>query len=404
MTVYKYRAKNGPENITEGKIDAVSEKEALDKLINLGLVPLSIEQGKMPAGPSLTASCIRLSGKVRAREVTLFSRQLASLLKSGVTILNSLNIISEQSENRNLKGMLQSIHGAVKDGATFSAGLAQYPEVFPALFIAMIRAGENSGVLPDALLRIADYRSKQEDLLSRFRMALAYPALMAVVGVGTIIFMFTFAIPRLTLIFTELGQDLPLPTRILISLSQIFRQWWLWAVLILLILIIRKQWKAKSARAFWSRYSLRMPVFGKLLLKSELGRFTRTLELLIKNGIPILKGIDIAIPVVGNEVISKQLKLSYKELEQGGSFGGSLKNSKIIPLFMCNMIIVAEESGKLAETLGEIASYYEQDTDEAIKIMTSLLEPLMILTMGLIVGFIVVSMLLPVFEINVMLK
>ena len=233
---------------------------------------------------------------------------------------------------------------------------------------------------------------------------MAYPVLMAVVGIGTIVFMLTFVMPRLMQMFLNMGQALPVPTRILISLSLRLRQWWFWAITAVVILIIRRQANTGPAKLFLSRLKLYLPVFGKFMLKAELSRFNRTLELLLKSGITILKAIEVAIPVVDNEIIKEQLKISYKELEQGGSFGKSLKNSKLFPTFMTNLIIVGEESGRLTDALSEIASTYERDTEETIKIMTNLLEPVMILIMGLIVGFIVIAMLLPIFEINMIVR
>jgi general secretion pathway protein F len=401
--LYKYRAKKGPEEIVEDIIEASSEKEAVDKLSEMGYLPLKIEE-QTSISVTRSSSVSKFLGRVRSREVTIFSRQLASLLKSGMPILTSLNIILEQSENPNLKEMLRNIHNAVKDGATFSASLAQYPKVFSSLYIAMIRAGEDSGTLSQVLFRIADYRQEQEEMLSRFRMALAYPIVMALVGLGTVIFMLTYVMPRLMGIFMNLGQTLPLPTRILISVSKGLRVWWIWVVLATIILFIGRQVKTEKGKISLSLFKLHLPIFGKFILKSELSRFCRTLGLLIKNGIPILKAIDLATPVLGNELIKTQLKQSYKELEQGGSFGRSLKNSKLFPSFVSNLIIVGEQSGKLDDALAEVALSYERDTDEAIRIMASLLEPLMILVMGLIVGFIVIAMLLPIFEINMMVR
>jgi len=401
--LYKYRAKKGPEEIVEDIIEASSEKEAVDKLSEMGYLPLKIEE-QTSISVTRSSSVSKFLGRVRSREVTIFSRQLASLLKSGMPILTSLNIILEQSENPNLKEMLRNIHNAVKDGATFSASLAQYPKVFSSLYIAMIRAGEDSGTLSQVLFRIADYRQEQEAMLSRFRMALAYPIVMALVGLGTVIFMLTYVMPRLMGIFMNLGQTLPLPTRILISVSKGLRVWWIWVVLATIILFIGRQVKTEKGKISLSLFKLHLPIFGKFILKSELSRFCRTLGLLIKNGIPILKAIDLATPVLGNELIKTQLKQSYKELEQGGSFGRSLKNSKLFPSFVSNLIIVGEQSGKLDDALAEVALSYERDTDEAIRIMASLLEPLMILVMGLIVGFIVIAMLLPIFEINMMVR
>ncbi len=403
MTIYKYRAKKGPKEIIEATLEAHSEKEAVEKISQMGYLPVYIEETKSSAAANIHTNKV-FSGRIRSREITIFSRELASLLKSGVPILSAINIILEQAESHNFKSVLQNIYSEVKEGTTFSSALSRYPKIFPSVYIALIRAGEDSGVLPDALLRVAEYRLKQEEALSRFRMAMAYPVLMAVVGIGTIVFMLTFVMPRLMQMFLNMGQALPVPTRILISLSLRLRQWWFWAITAVVILIIRRQANTGPAKLFLSRLKLYLPVFGKFMLKAELSRFNRTLELLLKSGITILKAIEVAIPVVDNEIIKEQLKISYKELEQGGSFGKSLKNSKLFPTFMTNLIIVGEESGRLTDALSEIASTYERDTEETIKIMTNLLEPVMILIMGLIVGFIVIAMLLPIFEINMIVR
>lgn len=405
MVVYKFRAKNGPGEVIEDNIEAISEKEAIEKIIQMGYIPVRVEEcisgSELKASPGLSGSFMK---RIGSREITIFSRQLSSLLKSGVPILAAINIISGQSENQRLKEVLHNIYNDVKDGATFSSALSKFPNMFSPLYIAMIRSGEDSGALPEVLLRITDYRAKQEEMISRIRMAMAYPILMAIVGVATVIFMLTFVMPRLMRIFINLGQDLPLPTRILISVSRLLRQWWLWVLLAVLILIIRIQTKKESMRSSLSVLKLRLPILGRLAIKTELSRFCRTLELLIKNGIPILKAIEIAIPVINNELIKNQLRQSYKTLEQGGSLGKSLKDSRFFPSFVSNLITVGEESGKLDDALGEVASSYERDTDETIKVMSSLMEPLMILAMGLIIGFIVIAMLLPIFEINLSVR
>ncbi|MFH1190254.1 MAG: type II secretion system F family protein [Candidatus Omnitrophota bacterium] len=405
MNNYTYRAKKGPEEIVEGAIDARTEKEAIEKLVQQGYVPIRVVEANIrpqakPRAPE------KRGGRVSSREVTVFSRQLAGLLKSGVPILNAINIISEQAERPGLKAVLSDCHNAIREGATFSSTLEAYPKVFSPLYIALIRAGENSGTLPEALFRVAEYRIKQEEMFSRFMMAMAYPALMALVGLGTVIFMLVFVIPRLVGIFVNMGQVLPLPTRILIFISSGLRQWWLWIVIaaVAITLLGKRQAATKAGRLFFSKLKLKLPVFGKFVLKAELARFSRTLELLIRSGISILKAIDVAIPVLDNEVIRGQLRKSYKDLEQGGSLGKSLKDSKLFPLFMSNLIIVGEASGALDEALSEVANAYERDTDEMMKMMSSLLEPIMILVMGLVVGFIVIAMLLPVFEINVMVR
>lgn len=405
MAIYKYRARDGPEKIVEGTIESGTKEEAVEMLSLRGLLPVRVEEDTILAKSKAKLHRLEISRrKIHSRSITVFSRQLASLIRAGVPILRAIDIISEQSEEQHFQNLLHNIYNDLKDGKNLSSALANYPSIFSPLYIAMIRAGEDSGTLQEALLRISDYRQRQEETLSNVRIALSYPVVMAIVGVITVIFMLTFVMPRLMNIFSNMGQSLPLPTRILLFLSAYLRKFWLWILLgfAVLILLLKGQAKAKAGSVFFSMLKLRLPVFGKFILKVELARFSRTLELLIKAGIPILKAIELTSPVLQNELIKERLLHSYKELEQGGSFGRSLKKSKLFPAFMTNLIIVGEESGKLEGALAEAANSYERDIEETIKVLTSVLEPLMILVMGLIVGFIVIAMLLPVFQINVM--
>ncbi len=410
MATYIYQAKKDPHNTVEGKVEAFSEREALEKISLLGLVPVSLRQADPASVESAPEPMIPVGGKstlrLNSREITIFSRQLASLLRSGVPILKSLLIIRDQATNRKLRSIVQNIYKEVEAGAVFSSVLAEYPRVFPSLFIALIRAGEDSGALPEVLFKISDYRAKQEEVVSRFRLAMVYPALMALVGIATVVFMLTFVMPRLTKLYQDMGQGLPVPTKLLIAASNGLQQGWFWGLLLILavIVVFKRFALTGSGKAAISVLQLNLPLFGNLVLKAELARFSRTLELLLRSGISILRAINVTIPVLDNEVIKSQLSASYKELEQGGSLGRSLKNSKVIPAFMCNLLIVGEETGKLDEALTEVAASYERDTEDAIRMMSSLIEPMMILFMGLVVGFIVVAMLLPIFEMNVMVR
>ena len=404
MPLYKYHAKDGPENIIEGQIEAETEKEAIEKIHQLGFLPVRItnESIESEAGPILANT---FSGKIKVRDITIFSRQLVSFMKSGMPILRALTIISQQSQNLHLRNMLNSIRIKVKDGEKFSSALSNYPRIFPPLYIAMVRAGEDSGALQEVFLRIADHRQKQEEIMSRVRMALVYPAVMATVAAGTILFMFTFVMPRLMKIFSNIGEELPAATRILISISKWLCFGWPWIIsgIVVIFFIIKQRARTKAGEAALSRFKLRLPLFGNLIRRAELAKFSRTLELLLENGIPILKAIKITIPVLNNEAFRQELMHSCKELEQGASFGNSLKKSKLFPAFMSNLLIIGEESGRLEEALSEIAASYERETEETIKVMTTLLEPLVILVMGVVVGFIVIAMLLPVFQINFMM-
>ncbi|MFC1709575.1 type II secretion system F family protein [Candidatus Omnitrophota bacterium] len=404
MPIFKYRAKNGPKSV-EGSIEAQNKEEVIEKLHVMGYVPVRIEEGAKKVQSQPTASGVFLT-RVKSRDVTIFTRQLSSLIKSGVPILRGLDIITNQSGNLHLKEMLTNIQAEVRDGKAFSSTLLSYPRVFSSLYVAMVRSGESSGTLQEVLLKIAVYRQKQEQIMSHVRAALAYPIFMAIVGAGTIIFMFTFVMPRLMRIFTKIGQDLPLPTQVLIAISSGLQKWWLWIILgaVILFFVIRQGTKTKAQKRFFSHLKLRLPLIGEFVHKSELARFSRTLEVLIKSGISILEALEVAIPVLDNEVIREEVARSEKDLREGSSFGRSLESAKSIPEFMTSLTIVGEESGRLDEAMAEIATSYERDTDEAVKMMTSLLEPLMILIMGLIVGLIVISMLLPIFQMNMMVQ
>ncbi len=428
MPEYVYRAKKGPSEVVEGSLQANSVDDAVDKLDQMGLLAVRLEEVKpnskavrqveqakeekreeRPAASTpvrTPATKIILFARVKSTEITMFGRQLSSLIKSGVPILRALWIIQEQTQNPPLVKFLTRAQAEINNGRTLSSILGEYPKYFSPLYVSMVRMGEDSGNLEEAMFRISDYRQRQEEIYSRVRTAMAYPLLMGFTGIGTIVFMLTFVIPKLTKLFSSLGTSLPMPTRILMSISAVFQQPVLWVSfgILLLFLITLSRWQAERMRVLWSTMSLKLPVVKNFVVKSELARFSRTFELLIKSGLPILRAIETSIPVLSNRVFRRELEKAREELTGGGSLGRSLRESGVFPLFMTNLILVAEESGKLDEAMQEIAQFYEHETDEQIKIMTSLMEPLMILVMGVIVGFIVMAMMLPMFELNMIVK
>ncbi|MBI2871031.1 MAG: type II secretion system F family protein [Candidatus Omnitrophica bacterium] len=406
MPLFKYIAKKGPDEIVEDTIEAQSKDDAVRKINDWGYLATRIVE-VAPGKEKAAAAAVSLStARISGRDLTILTRQLAALLKSGVPILQSLQILSEQTEGRAQKAMLTDIAVGVREGKPFSAALQKYPRVFVPLYVSMVRAGEDSGNLHQMLFKVSDYREKQEQAVAKIRSALAYPALMFVTGVATIVFMLTFVLPRMTGIFTGMGQDLPLATRIVLKISTFMSDWW-YAVLLglaILTVLMRQMGRTHAQRKALSRLLLNLPLIGDFERWANLSRFSRTLELLIRSGIPVLQAISLSLPVLQNEVIKEELARCHQKLEGGGSLGQSLKQGKVFPPFMTNLVAVGEESGRLDEVLAEIASVYERDVEEALKVMTTLFEPLMILLMGGVVGFIVVAMLLPVFEMNMMVR
>ena len=407
MGLYRYKAKKGPGKIITSVIAAGSKEEAIDKISKMGYMPVLVEDVRSESTNDTKQKGF-FRGRIKSKQITVFARQLSILLKSGVPILKALTILANQTPNHRLKGVLNSVRSQIKEGKTLSSALAFHSDVYSGLFVSLIAAGEESGTMEIALLRIAEYRRKKEQILSTIRTALTYPMLMALVGTGTIIFMLTFVMPRLLSIFTRLGQDLPLPTKILISVSNFLTQQWVWPVLIggmvLIFVLVKRMAATKAGKLIVSHIKLHSPVFGTLFLRAELAQFSRTLELLLKSGIQLLSAIQKSITTLDNEVIKQELIKGYKAIEQGETFGATLDRCSLFPKFMVNLVSVGEESGKIEGALEELAFTYEEETDEAIKMMTNLLEPLMILSMGIIVGFIIVSMLLPVFQLNLIVQ
>ena len=412
MPSFKYRAKESAGNTVEGVVVAGNSEEAIEEIHRLGYLPVKVEEEKTSIEPSqkeappATSKTRSFGGKIQSKEITALGLQLASLIKSGVPLLKALGIIASASRNPSLKGLLSQIQEEVRNGAPLSAALSSYPRWFPPLYLAMVQAGEYGGNLDKTLTLISGYRQRQEEMFSRVRSAMAYPLLMLITGIGAIIFMLTFVMPRLMNIFSQMGESLPLPTRILIGISEGLRQGWLWllGVVAALTIVLWQGKKSEKQRLAASLFQLNLPLLGPLILKAELARFSRTLELLIQNGIPILKAIEITAPVVSNQALRNDFIRCLQDLKEGGSFGKSLKQSARFPVIVTNLIEVGEESGKLNEALAEIAGVYERETEETLRLTTSLLEPLMILVMGLVVGFIVIAMLLPMFELNMAVK
>lgn len=402
MAFFKYKAKDGPERIVEGKIEASSREEAIRRIEELGYFPLKIEE----VSEEEFQRVISQRGKVYPREITLFSRQLATLIKSGVPILRGLTILGEETTNPYFRNIIASISQELKEGAKFSEALNKYPKIFSSFYVAMVEAGEGSGKLEEVLFRLADYRQAREEIISKVKLALVYPSIMLLVGVFTVVFMLVFVIPKLTLVFENLGQNLPFITQLLISLSKGFSQKGvvILIVIFVLALILRKQAKTKSGRRFLSRVKLKIPVLGKLLLKRDLALLSRSLQLLLKSGLSILKAIELTIPLIENDILKESFIEGYKELKQGSFLGRTLKRFKVFPAFMVSLISIGEESGKLDLALEELASSYEKDTERILKVFTTILEPAMILLIGIILGFVVIGMLLPIFQINLIIR
>lgn len=403
MPIFVYKAKKGPTQIIEGNIEADSENVALAKLSQLGYYPISIQKETEYRAASGGALFFK---RVKLHDLSVFTRQLSDLLDAGLTLHNALEIIYRQTENKFLQTVIGEIRDQVRDGRPFSETLKRYPDVFSDLYVSMAKSGETGGMLEDILARLAGFSEAQEMLQTKVKSAMAYPAVMASVGFVTIVVLITFVIPKIVTMFEDLGQALPLPTAILVGISDIFVHYWyiLIGILAFFFFLIARIGKTEEGKLAIDQLKLKFPVTGELIKKAEISRFARTLGTLLQNGVPILESLEVVANTMQNAVLKKEIKDTYLGVRDGKSLSKGLLAQKHFPPFATNMIAVAEEGGQLEKSLFKVADSYERETDNVIKIMTSLLEPILILTMGIIVGFIVISMLLPIFQINIIAR
>jgi len=400
MPSYIYKAKKDATNAITGQINAQNEEDALELINQLGLIPVSIEESN---AQGILFSDIQ-EVKIKDKELYLFSKQLANLLKSGVTLLKALEVLSEQTKSVYFARVLGEISIGVKSGRTFSACLADYPAIFMPLFVAMVRAGEEMGKLRQMLNSVADFLKAQGEFASKVRSAMVYPVFMLVIGVSTVIFILTFVMPKMAVIFTDAGQNLPLPTRIVMSISHFFQAYGLGAAIgaAIIILMFNRWRKSPHGVIVIGQFLLNLPLLRGFVLKVDLARFTRTMSLLLESGLTIIRSIEMAVPTMYNPQLKLDLLVCAQGLAAGDNLGQCLSKSALIPPMMVQLIMVGEESGSLQESLRDIAESYEADINETTKLITTILEPAMILVVGAVVGFIVFAMLLPIFSMDIM--
>ena len=401
MPRFLYRAKKGPREQVSGSIEAENKNAALHKLTSMGYFPISIEQEDVEKS-TVRTKLLSLFKKVAIRDLSVFTRQLSDLLEAGLPLVRALSVLQRQTENRYLQSIITDIKEFVRDGNSLSSALERHTRIFSNLYVSMVRSGETAGNLENVLLRLAEYQESQEELNTKVHSAMAYPALMGTVGLVTIFVLITFVIPKIVAMFEELNQALPLPTIILLNISNFIRKFWviLTGGILLIYLAFKRFVNTPEGKFAADRVKLTFPIMGQLILRSEISRFSRTLSTLLNNGVPILEALSIVIAVMGNDSLKKDVKTAQREGREGASLAKGLGKGSYFPVFVNNMIAIGEESGALEKALLKVAVSYEKEVDKTVRIMTSLLEPVMILTMGLILGFIVIAMLLPIFEIS----
>jgi len=405
MPIYAYKGLTAQGRAVAGVLDAESPKSARLSLRRTGIFPTALdeEQATRPAAVASAASEVaRLFERVSAQELALLTRQFATLARAGLPLVDCLGTLIEQMERAPLKRVLSHVRQQMREGRSLAEALQAHPRVFSDIYTNMVRAGEESGALETVLARLAEYSEGQARLLRTVQSALTYPLLMVVVASAILIFLLAYVVPQVTRIFGETGQALPLATRILIGLSSfVAGYWWVFGLLGAAgALGCARLLRLPKARAWYDRTLLRVPWIGRLLQRLSVARMARTLSTLLASGVPILTALHIAAHVVSNTVLRRSLEEARASVQEGESLAAPLKRSGLFPALLIQMIAVGERSGELESMLSRAAEAYDEEVAASLSRLTSILEPLTILVMGGVVLFIVLAILLPIFQLN----
>jgi type II secretory pathway component PulF len=401
MPVFTYAAIEPSGSRTTGKVSARNRAAALDEVAQKGLVPVSVDEDR--AGEPVARAARSTGGRVPQNAVETFSRELANLLAAGVPITRGLSILRRESSNPAARAQWSAIYDDVSGGMPLADAMARWPKSFPAVYVAMVHAGETGGFLDVVLMQIAEFRARERDLKGKFRNAMAYPTVLAVLAVGVVIFLMTFFIPRFSGIFASVGGNMPGLTRAIVAISKFMTDYGpgILVVLAVLVLVLRRVLKSPAGQLAAQQAMLRLPVIGKLAARFALVRFCRMLGTLLGAGVPLVASLRVAREAVGNRILADAVGQSIEQVQKGKGLARSLAgNSRLFPGSVIEMIAVAEESGRLDTELKRLATVNEEELDRQLRTAVALAEPILLFVMAAIVGTIVVGMLLPVFTLQ----
>lgn len=400
-TTFDYKVRDRDGRMIQGALEADSMSLVAAKLREMGYAPVEIKA----TGKVNLRSEIRIPGlsdRVKLKEISLMSRQLATMVSSGLTLVRAIGVLSEQLESRPLREAMLAVRADVEQGTSLSGALEKIPKIFSPLYISMVRAGEVGGQLDLVLMKLSTTLEKQVALRSKVRSAMAYPAIVICLVVVIVTALMIFVVPVFKKLFKSLGAPLPLPTQIVIDISNVIASYWLGVVIVVIVLLVIafRRWIATpSGRRKWDALRLKPPIFGPLAHKVALARFTETLASLLTAGVPIVESLDIVADNAGNQIIADAVRSAQNGVREGQALSASLGQHAVIPSMVTQMMETGEESGALDDMLDKVAQFYDNEVTATVDSLTSVLEPLLIVVMGACIGGIVISMYLPMFSI-----
>lgn len=416
MTKFIYKAKHGPTKIIDGIIEADTFDNAVGKIIGMGFTPVDVISEEeaafegvepVPLAPKIRhAKATPALRRVSVLDVALFTRQIGDMIDASVPMLKALTTVSQQTQNTQLKEIVSQMSLSVKDGSSFSEALSKYPSLFSSLYVNMVKAGEVSGKLDLILNRLADYLEAEYEIKSKVRSSLAYPFLIMGIGIVTIFVLMTFVIPKISVMFEDLNQSLPMPTIVLMNTSHFLAQYWflMLGILIFFTGYFKRILNTPLGRRRFDEWKLKIPVMGNFIRTVEVARFARTLGTLLESGVTITTALKSVWAIADNAVIQEEGRKISEEVNNGAGLTEAMKNSPFFPAMAVNMVSVGEETGKLERGLYKIADTYEHQADRMTKTLLSLLGPLVLVFVVSLVGVVVVSMLLPILQMNLIIQ
>ncbi len=401
MDTFHYEATTREGNIVSGTIEVSNERSAIDRVQEMGYFPITVSKA-VDRESFFDRILSSTQGRVTEKDIMGFTYQVGVLLDAGFALERSISILSDLTEKKKLKELLNEILSHIRSGKAFSDALSKFPKVFPVFYVNMIKAGEAGGFLEDSITRMAVYLENSHGLKQDVRSALIYPGFLCFVGGAAVIMLLAFVVPQFTKIFSDMGQTLPLPTVMLLAVSGVVTNYW-WLMLLIAVagvVLVRRYVKTENGRKAWDNMKFKLPVFGTLFKETAVSRFARTLGTLLASGVPLLNAFQIVKGTLESDKISDIIASVRESARKGKGISEALRNSDIFPPIAVHMVTVGEETGRLDEMLIKIADRFDIEVRTTVKRMLALLEPALILLMGLVIGFIVISMLLAIFTVN----
>ena len=399
MATFRYSAKDKTGRTVTGALESADERTLLEILRRQELIVISIKQERKKEKISLY---LDFGGRIKLSELVLFARQLATMIDSGIPLVQALDILSEQIEHREFKAVVATIKKDVSTGSSFHEALAKHPKVFTPLFINMVKAGESSGALDDIMDRLAIYLEKTDSLIRKVRTAMTYPIAVCIMAFCITMVMLIKIVPVFKSIYADFGGKLPLPTLVLVSVSDfLINYFFMWfAIAVTGVFLLARFIKTDKGALILDEFKLKMPIFGVILKKVAVSKFCRTLATLVKSGVPILSALEIVAKTSGNRIIENAVEKVRASIREGENITDPLMRTKVFPPLVVRMISVGEQTGELEKMLSKIADFYDDQVDASVTGITSLIEPLVIAFLGTVVGTIVICMFLPIFKLS----